>query len=111
MVRFAFLLFVFLILFLRLVGVVVSRIVSKRRALDSMEESVEKLLEDETRASISSLSLSSPASLLKKQLSAEEILIRILLPVFAFLLARLFFSHFLGGGSTSSFESPETEEL
>ncbi len=87
--------------------------------LNSDEESVEKLLEDETRVSVSSSSLSSQPSLLKNTLSPEEVLIRIFDVVFFFLTRRFFFSTVGGGGgggrdktsSSSESDSPETDEL
>ena len=89
--------------------------------LNSDEESVEKLLEDETRVSVSSSSPSSQPSLLKNTLSPEEVLIRIFDVVFFFLTRRFFFSIVGGGGgggggrdktsSSSESDSPETDEL
>lgn len=93
-----------------------SRIVSKWE-LNSGEESLEKLLEEETKVSVSSPSLSSRPSLLNSPLSAEEVLVRVFDAVFFFLARRFFFSAVGGGGgarpetSSSESDSPDTEEL
>lgn len=74
-------------------------------------ESVEKLLDDETKISVSSFSLS---SLQNDALSADDVLTRCLPVVFFFLVRRFFFFSAIGGGggaNASTSESPETEEL
>lgn len=75
--------------------------VSKLELNVSEEESVEKLLEDETRVSVSSslMSSSSKLSLLNNPLSAEEVLMRNFgVDVFFFLYRRFFFAELGGGG-------------
>ncbi|CAL5326355.1 unnamed protein product [Camellia sinensis] len=93
----------------------ISRMVSKWGLNSDDEESVEKLLEDETRVSVSS---SSSASLLNNPftVSAEEVLNRIFAVVFFILLRRFFFFTAVGGGGggggkRSASEPPETDEL
>lgn len=73
---------------------------------------MEKLLEEETKVSVSSSFMTCSSPLKNIPLSAEEVLVRILDAVFFFLTRRFFLSILAGGRKPSGFlESSEAEEL
>ena len=102
----------------------VSRMVSRFGLNSEEESSVEKLLQEDIRVSVSimlsssssSSNITSPPSLLKSPLSAEEVLARSLAGGALFFFPRRFFLDGGGGGGKANIflswsESPEAQAL